>query len=235
MRLPVFFRRRSLVVPTLPGGLLLLGLSAAATGMLLFNAAAFLAIDEPVDGEYLVIEGWLGKGELRQAYRVFGAHGYRLAIVSGGPISDEFNTGPDNFAVRARQYLLSIGFPQQKLIAVPAPFSAQERTFLSAVMVRNWFLDNSLAVKSLDIFSADVHARRSRDLYRLAFGDDVEVGVYAAESNDFELNRWWRTSDAARSVGAELIGWLYVKCCFSTGEQGSHFEKWGIAKSPENL
>ena len=79
-------------------------------------------------------------------------------------------------------------------------------------------------VYSLDIFSGDVHSRRSRELYRLVFGEQVDIGVYAAKPNGFELNRWWQSSDGAKSVAAELLGWLMVKCCFNPGQPGSHDE-----------
>jgi len=230
MKLPKLFRRRSVILPTLPGMLLIIVLSALLIYLLLLNAASFLAVNEPIDGDYLVIEGWMNKRELNQAYRLFASHDYRLAIVSGGPITDEFETRWTSYAERARDYLLSTGFPAEKLVAVAAPYSAQDRTFLSAVMVRDWLFDNRTDIKSLDIVSAHVHTRRSRAMYRLAFGDGVEVGAYAVEPDEFELNRWWHSSDAAKSVANELIGLAVVKCCFRTGERGSHFEKWGMEK-----
>ncbi len=221
------FRRRYLPVPTLPGALLILLALGLPLYFLFTHAAHFLALQKPVGGELLVIEGWLGKNELAAAYRTFDLQGYRFAIVSGGPITSDFNTGPANYAERAREYLLSVGFPQARLTAVPAPYSAQERTFLSAVTVREWLSEQGVVIDSLDVFSADIHARRSRDLYRLAFGEEVSVGVYAMEPEDFELDRWWESSDTAKAVLAELLGWVFVKCCFDPGERGSHAEMRG--------
>ena len=234
MKLPVLYRRRSLVVPTLSGVLLILVALGLSVYYMFQNVATFLALSEPVGADYLVIEGWLGKNELQQANKIFDSGGYKFAIVSGGPIIDEFNLGPSNYAERAGKYLLSLGFSEQKIAIVPAPHSAQDRTFLSAVMIRDWFSSQNINLRSLDVFSADVHSRRTRDLYRLAFGDQVEVGIYAGEPDEFELSRWWQSSDAAKSVTAELLGWLMVKCCFEAGGRGSHFEKWGIDKSAAN-
>ena len=234
MKLPVLLRRRYLVLPTLPGVMLILVVLSLSIYVIFQNVASFLAVNEPIGADYLVIEGWLGKKELKQAYQIFDGRDYKLAIVSGGPITDEFNSGPPNYAERARQYLLSIDFLEEKLFAAPAPYSAQERTFLSAVMVRDWFTGQGIVVKSLDIFSGDVHARRSRHLYQLAFGEHVEIGVYASEPDEFDLSRWWQSSDAAKSVASELVGWGLVKCCFNFGERGSHNEKWGIEKQAGN-
>lgn len=218
-------------MPTIPGVLLLAALVGTAGYLLFQNAASFLAITRPVGADYLVIEGWLGKSELRQALGRFDQRGYRLAIVSGGPISDEFNRGASNYAARAHGFLVSIGFPRDRLVPVAAPYSAQDRTFLSAVMVREWLAAQDMRVNALDIFSADVHARRTRDSYRLAFGDGVEIGVYASTPEEFEIDRWWQSSDAAKAVAAELLGWVALKCCFDPGAPGSHLEKWGIEKS----
>ena len=225
MKLPVLFRRRSLVLPTLPGVILILVVLGLSIYFAFQNVSTFLAVNEPIGAEYLVIEGWLGKNELKQAYRIFGSRDYRLAIVSGGPITDEFNSGPPSFAERARTYLLSIGFPEDQLFSAPAPFSAKDRTFVSAVKVRDWFVSHGIIVDSLDIFSGDVHSRRSRDIYRLAFGEAVKIGVYSSKPDEFDLTRWWQTSDAAKSVATELLGWLMVKCCFNPGQPGSHYEK----------
>lgn len=225
MKLPALFRRHSLLLPTLPGVMLILAVLGISSYLVFLNVATFLAIDEPVGSEYLVIEGWLGKQELQQAYRIFDDRDYRLAIVSGGPITDEFNSGPPNFAERARSYLLSIGFPEEKLVAAPAPYAAQVRTFVSAVVVRDWFTDQNIVLESLDVFSGDVHSRRSRDMYRLVFGEKVEIGVYASRPDKFDLNRWWQSSDAAKSVAAELLGWLVVKCCFNPDQPGSNPEE----------
>jgi hypothetical protein len=234
MKLPVLFRRRSLVVPTVSGMLLILVVLGLSVYMIFQNLAVFLSVNQPVGADYLVIEGWLGKSDLEQAHKIFNNGDYKYAIVSGGPIDDDFNLGPPNYAERAGKYLATIGLPKQKIVLVPSPHSAQDRTFLSAVIVRDWFSNQLVNVKSLDVFSADVHSRRTRALYQLAFGDRVAIGIYASTPNEFDLSRWWQSSDAAKSVSAELLGWLKVKCCFKPGKQGSHFEKWGIHKSVDN-
>lgn len=204
--------------------ILILAVLGVSVYFIFHNVATFLAVNEPIGADYLVIEGWLGKKELEQAHQMFVAGEYKLAVVSGGPRKDGFNSSLPNYAERGRQYLLSKGFPKEKLFAAPAPYSAQERTFMSAVTLREWFTDQGIVVQSLDIFTGDVHSRRSRELYRLVFGEQVDIGVYASKPNGFELNRWWQSSDGAKSVAAELLGWLLVKCCFNPGQSGSHHE-----------
>jgi hypothetical protein len=206
--------------------LLLLGLACLFGAR---NIATFLAESEPVGGDYLVIEGWMGKDELDEARGYFESHGYRRAIVVGGPISNDFY-GDSNYAERAAAYLVARGFPRQELTVIESPYSAQDRTFLNAVLVRDWFVRGQIDLQRLDIFTSNVHARRSRYLYDLAFPSPVEVGVIASRPREFELEHWWRSSGTAKYVAVEFVGWLMVRCCFSPGAPGSHAEKWGIDK-----
>lgn len=119
------------------------------------------------------------------------------------------------------------------MIAVAAPASAQDRTFLSAVKVRQWFEQENIAPTSIDVFSANVHARRSRELYSVAFGQATDIGIIAAHPDNFDLALWWQTSAGAKKVLAELSGWVWVRCCFEPGEKYSHQELWGLSKQPQ--
>lgn len=229
MKIPAFFQRKTFWLPTLPGLILLFVALAALSYFTFKHVAEFLSINEPVGSDYLVVEGWLNPERLRQAKQVFDEGNYQMLIVSGGPITSDFYGQDKNFAVRAGKFLISIGAVETRLAVVPAPHSAQDRTFLSAVMVREWFVKNNISVTVLDVFSGDVHSRRTRDLYTLAF-KDVRVGIYSSPSTEYDQSFWWKTSVGAKAVVAELAGWLMVSCCFDPGEEGSHWEKWGVEK-----
>ena len=234
MKIPPLFRRHTIWLPTWPFAILIAALLGLSISLTVKNLATFLAINEPVDADYLIIEGWMGMDELTQAYEIFTDKGYRYAIVSGGPISDPFNTGFSNYADRGSDYLKKIGFPADKLTAVASPYSAQDRTFLSAVLVRDWVIGQDNQVSKIDVFTSNVHARRSRLLFQLAFGNDINVGILASKPLDFELSSWWRSSSSAKSVAIETMGYIAAHCCFTPGKRGSHYEKWGLEKSTKN-
>jgi len=232
MKFPALLRRRSLVLPTLTGWLVILLLCGLGAFYLFRGIAEFLTVNEPVDAEYLVIEGWMNKDELQQALAYFNQGDYRLAIIVGGPISNDFHEMDINFAERAADYLRGLGLAAEQSVVIATPASAQERTFLNAVMTREWFAQQGILPSRLDVFSSEVHTRRSRDLYQLAFGDQVAVGVIPSRADDFDAAHWWQTSAAGKYVALEFAGWLLVKCCFHPGEPGSYRERWGIEKSP---
>jgi len=71
-----------------------------------------------------------------------------------------------------------------------------------------------------------VHARRSWLVYRMAFGDGVEVGVLSARPTGYDLQRWWTTSTGVKTVIGEALSLAWTKCCFWPAPKGSHEERW---------
>nr|WP_240901056.1 ElyC/SanA/YdcF family protein [Thioalkalivibrio sp. XN8] len=205
-------------------GVLALGVLAAAR-----HVHGFLAVERPAeDATILVVEGWLSQGALDRAVALYRDGAYRLVVTTGGPIeswsdSDDF----PSYADRASDYLVRSGVPADQIHSVPAPASAQNRTFLSAVMLRYWLDEQELAPAALDILSGGVHARRSHRLFRLALGPRVRVGILAAEADGYDPTAWWRSSAGAKAVMGELISLGWTVCCFRAPEPGSHQEHWG--------
>ncbi len=221
------FRRRQVWLPTLWGTLALAVPTVLVLVLVLWRLHAFLSPSAPAGSGLLVVEGWIGKSELRSAIEVFRGGDYELLVTSGGPVFDWDEPYP-TYAERAGDYLLRNGFPDDKLAVVPAPASAQDRTFLSAVKVRDWLAESGRDVDSLDLISSGPHTRRSWQLFRLAFGDGVRIGAIAAPSAEYDASAWWRTSVGARTLVSEAAAWVWSTCCFWPGPPGSHDEKWGI-------
>jgi hypothetical protein len=229
MKLPTLFRRRHVWLPTVWSWLVLLCASGAAALFALHHVYAFLAPSQPLRARILVVEGWMPTGELDQAFRVVANGHYERVVTTGGPIENEFERDDGkSYAERARDYLVRRGLPADVVTAVPAPASAQDRSFLNAVMVREWLAGFDPTADSLDVFSSGVHGRRSRLLYRKAFGPQVRIGIVAATPSAYDPAAWWRTSAGAKEVLAEAIAWLWTELFFHPGPPGSHEERWGV-------
>ena len=237
--MPTLFRRREVVLPTLWGTLLMSTLFIALALFALRDLGFYLAPNEPAraggggSAPTLVVEGWLDEDALDEAIAVIARGRYQRILVSGGPIEgwrDErrFPT----FAERAADYLRRHGVTAIPVVAAPAPAAMQDRSFLSALVVRDWLRRNAAGTDALDLFSASVHARRSRLVYRLAFGPEVEIGIFAARPRNYPLERWWSTSEGAKAAIGELLGLAWTKCCFWPGPKESHEERAAPAKSP---
>ncbi len=193
------------------------------------HAASFLAVTKPVNGKYLIVEGWQDEYSLQQALQTFYQQNYALLITTGGPDTRQRHPEYATYAEQSAAFFLERGVARDKIAIVPAPASAQNRTYLSAVMVRKWFAKAQITPVSFDIFTAGVHARRTWTLYQMAFGPEVKIGVYALQPRDFDLSAWWQRSAGAKSVITEWVGLMWVACCFHPGKRGSYQEMWGVS------
>ena len=53
--------------------------------------------------------------------------------------------------------------------------------------------------------------RRSWILFRKVFEPRIKIGVIAAKPLHYDSQKWWQSSEAARTVLLELIAYLYVR------------------------
>lgn len=219
------FRQHQVWLPTIWGWLALLvpGFVLCVFGVR--NIYTYLAPNDPVGARVLVVEGWLAPKELDQAVQAFKTNGYTRIATTGGP-TDWPETKYGNYAKMAADYLAQHGVPHDLILVVPTPPSAQERTFLSAVMLRESAQHLGIKLDAIDLFSSGAHARRSRLLYQMALGPKVHVGVLAARPEGYDPNAWWRTSKGVESIVFQSIGLIWVKCFFWPGPPGSQQELW---------
>lgn len=223
-----FFHPRLVPVPTVAGLLLLMLAGWAILFALAYVMPHFLALNSPMKRGVLVVEGWLSQEALGLAADTFRQGNYDAVVVSGGPIEDSFNgCGFKTYAERATYVLKQLGIPDTMLIAVPAPASAQDRTYRSAVSVRQKLEKLRRKVTALDIFSSGPHTRRSRNLYQIAFGQDVEIGAIAANPSSYDFRHWWRSSAGVKEIVTEGVAYIWARCFFEPGPRGSWQEAWG--------
>jgi len=230
---PPLFRRRSIWLPTIWGGLVALAVALVVAAIAVRDLHDFLAPDAPVGGELLVVEGWMGPDELREVLPLVRSGHYRRIVTTGGeirPWGERF--AESSYAELARGYLIEHGLAAEDVVAVPAPDSAQNRTYLAAVKVRQWAVAQDPPPRRIDVLSVGVHGRRTRRMYALAFGEGVEVGILTAQPADYDVESWWRTSAGAKAVVGEAISWLWDALFFHPPAPGSPEELWG---DPETI
>jgi hypothetical protein len=115
------------------------------------------------------------------------------------------------------------------VVAVPTPLTTQDRTYLSAIAVRAWAQRSGVRLGAIDLYSVGVHARRSWLLYRMAFGDEVEVGVLAAQPSDYDAQRWWGSSAGVKATMGEVLSLAWTKCCFWPAPDDA---RWAVPAPP---
>ena len=208
-------RRREVFWPTWRGWLVLLLL---LFGLFLFGMREihpFLAVTSPVNGGILVIEGWCSDYALETAVREFREGHYERVYVTGGPLEAgaplaEYKT----YAQRGAAILTRLGVGTNEVQAVPAPLVRQDRTYTSAVALRDWLQGHNLSTDKVYLLTEATHARRSRLMYCKAFGKGVKIGIRAIEPRDYDPRHWWRSSMGVRSVIDETFAYVYARLLF---------------------
>jgi uncharacterized SAM-binding protein YcdF (DUF218 family) len=197
------------------GKLLTLAGLAMLTVILARGLCDFLAITSPVGGQFLVVEGWMPIYAYREAVTEF-RKGRYIKIIAAGVIQEDGNGGGDLREHFGGEKLIKFGVPTDRVVTVSYREIHRDRTFHSAMAVKQWLQDQGLRATSIDVVTVGPHARRSRLLYEKALGDAVKVGVIAIEDPQFDPNHWWRSSEGVRTVVDESIAYLYARVFFST-------------------
>jgi len=180
------------------------------------NVHAFLAPTRRTDTKILVVEGWIRQFALKQAVAEIQAGHYQKIFTTGGPIAgtdgatNDFNTS----ASVGAEWLIRAGAPAELVQMVPSHVTGRDRTYSSALALREWFRTNNVAVTNFNLLSEDVHSRRSWLLFQEAFGKTPDIGIIAVQNPDYEPGRWWRYSEGVREILAESIAYVYAKFLF---------------------
>jgi hypothetical protein len=210
-----FLQRRECLLPTWRGWLVLL---LASTALLVYSvreAYSFLAVNDPVYNGALVVEGWLPDYALQQAITEFKRDHYSKMFVTGGPLEygaplSEYRT----FAERGAATLVRLGLDANAVQAVPAPKVRVDRTYASAVALKNWLDQHGAVETNFNIISLGPHSRRSRLLFEKALGSSCRVGVTTVEDEDYDARRWWESGEGVRIVIDEMIAYWYARLTF---------------------
>jgi hypothetical protein len=198
------------------GRLLALVVMLALGYMLVLRIHPFLCVTERADTDVLVVEGWLDSYALRAGAAEFKSGAYKRVFTTGGPIVG------DGVYVNDYRTSASVGADGLKRSGVPANLvqivasheNGRDRTYQSAVALREWFHKHNLPIHSINLLTEDAHARRSRLLFQMAFGDEVKVGIISAHNPDYDPAQWWKYSDGVRQVLGESIAYIYSKVFF---------------------
>jgi uncharacterized SAM-binding protein YcdF (DUF218 family) len=203
-------------------GMLAIAAIALVAGLtLFFNIHPFLAVTQRVDTRILVVEGWVHEYAITDAVKEFDAGHYERVFTTGGPVEglggyvNDFQTCASVGADLLRKH----GIKDESLQMVPSHVMERDRTYSSAVALRDWFHEHNLHVDSLNVLTEGPHARRTRLLFQEALGPDVKVGIIAVANPDYDPKYWWRYSDGVREVIDEGIAYVYAKLFFWPGKE----------------
>jgi len=178
-------------------------------------ANAFLAVTDPVDTNILVVEGWLPNYALEESIAKFRSKPHRLVITVGCEILTGVNVEPgDNQATYAAKRLQWLGLQPEFIRAAPSSVKYRDRTYASALALKQWFQTDDRSVKAFDLVTLGPHARRSRLLFEEAFEGKVQVGIISIENKEYDPVHWWRYSEGVKEVISEGVAYMYARIFF---------------------
>jgi uncharacterized SAM-binding protein YcdF (DUF218 family) len=197
------------------GKLVALAMLAGMIATYVFGAHRFLAVNSPIYGGILVLEGWLNDEAMKDAVTEYRAHPYDRLVVTGGPLEQgTFLSSYKSYANLGAATLVQLGIDSNSLVILPAQPVKKDRTYASALALRDWLKQQNPPILKVNLLTQGAHARRSRMLFQKAVGKEVQVGVMAIEDRDFEQRRWYASSMGVRFVLSESIAYLYAKFFF---------------------
>ncbi len=215
------FARRQCWVPTARGWLVLSLLSLGAVALGARSIYGFLCVSRPVAAQVLVVESWLPDSAMQGAIEEFKRGGYKCVVTSGGPmpaawLKSRFKTGGEFAAANLR----ALGLDPKVIVATAEPEHSRDRTYESALAIKEWLRGTNIAIKAVNVYSIGAHARRSRLLFQKALGDEVKVGVISHPDSKFDPRHWWASLEGFTEVMGEGLAYLYARFLFHPPSAG---------------
>jgi hypothetical protein len=209
------FRQRLLWVPSLRGWLALFVGCAIAGLVLVTGIYPFLAQNRPLPGSPLVVEGWGDDKVLQQSIREIQAGHYHGLFVTGGAITKGAPfSGFSTQAELGAAIIERLSGGAVKALPIPTPDVRKDRTFASAVALKEWMAAHGGIPAKITVLSVGPHSRRTRLLFAKAFGDRAEIGILAFPADGYDPKRWWIYSEGFRNVTSEAIAYAYARIIF---------------------
>lgn len=168
----------------------------------------FLARDAPVAAEVLVIEGWVGDDQLREAVAWAESNGVKKIYATGGPIeTGSWLAAWKTHAEMAQARLEALDSAAKfEIAAAPAAKVRRDRTRESARALQATL---GMEQGAFNVASGGPHTRRSWRAFRREFGKGVEIGSVALAPAEYGAEDWWRCSEGVRSVISESVALAY--------------------------
>jgi hypothetical protein len=209
-------KRKECTVLTWPAKLLLLSLLVTFFCLVFFRIPFFLSKNDPVNGDYLLLDGQMPDFSIKNAIKIFNESNYKTIITTGGKFpSGYIVSGKKNMAELTYATFIELGFDSAKIVAIQGGDIPKDRTYHSGLSLKNWFSEHNIGNAEIDILAVGCHARRSQILFQKALGDNFKVGIIAIEDKSYDNKKWWKTSTGARNVISETIAFIYASLFFN--------------------
>lgn len=210
-----WFRPRTLWLPTWRTCLLAVAIAVPLVLWTVRHVHGWLAVRAPiVDARYVVIEGWAPDHVVRSAIEWSQQHETRRIYTTGMEVErGSYLSSHPNYADVAAHSAIRMGADATKIVPAPANNVRRERTRAMATALKV-MLEKEVVPPSerkLNVFTLSTHALRSQIHFQRELGPDWQVGIVGVPNATYPEAEWWRYSEGAKSVIAEIAA-LLVQC-----------------------
>ncbi len=201
---------------TWPGWLLAVLLVVGAGFLFVLKVHDFLAVDAPVKTSVLVIEGWVPRYAVTNFVAQVVNDYTDIYTTGGATLADrKSRSDADTYASVTKARLMRAGVPAAKLHVVPSWIVKRDRTYSSALALKEWCRTNNIQLTTINVVTLGPHARRSRLLHEKALGKEVKIGIIPLTNEEYDPDHWWRYSEGVKEVLSESAAYLYSRFLFS--------------------
>ena len=201
-------RRPAQWSPAFSGLICLVVLMITAVIWLYIQGESFFSLTYRLPAEVLVVESWIGKDGIRAAAAEFERGGYQYieTTVSEGENRQDHSS---NYAEMAKEELIRLGVPKDRIIIAPTESGEHQRTFRSAVAAWRAIQKRGIRSEGINLLTLGNHARRSRLVYAKVYAPATRVGVIAWAPPDYEAEPWWRFGRRTKCFLKEVVGYPF--------------------------
>jgi len=211
-RRPLWFRRRSLPLPTWRTWLVVLTTIALLLWWLLPRVHDWLAVVEPQPGApYMIVEGWAPDYVLQQAADDADESPVKRIFTTGVPLeTGTYLSKFQDFAHLCAASLAEMGVEQQLICPAPAAAVNTDRTRAMASALKKILDAENIPAgeRRINLYTLGTHGRRSRRIFQDVLGSEWRVGVISVPCRAYDNAKWYRQSAGAKSVIEELTALL---------------------------
>jgi hypothetical protein len=174
----------------------------------------FLAISRPVNGDILVVEGWIWRSSaVKEAAEEFNRGHYKWLVTVGESLEDNVGAfAQRDPAVLAAKRLREYGVDEDLIVVLPGPNVPRHRTYASALILKEWLAGSKIETTGVNVFTLGAHARKSLVLFQRVLGAETRVGVIAGRDDSYNAQWWWLSPTGIYVVMRKTLGYLYAVC-----------------------
>lgn len=174
---------------------------------------SYLSFNNPISADILLVEGWINSDYVPAILEELHRHHYSRIVVIGTikPKINEKNiedTKANAFLITKKLRTLSNNVIV--INSINSVYKKKHQTFNYMVFFKNWLTQEHPNIKSVDLFSVGVHARKSHLLLRRVLPSSIETGVISAAPIYYNSECWWLSKKGIRLFLKNTISFFYA-------------------------